>query len=152
MDLFLVADKGPAKRDLAALRTTICQTFIEHDFRMSRCLTPSEIERRATIPKRFETGMLRACRRMRRSSTNSYLLAAPWDSWSGVTRRSTTARSGWRRVCRIMGIDVELRVVPGISSLQLLAARHQIALNRIGGSVHVTTGRRLIEEYSPASG
>ena len=43
-------------------------------------------------------------------------------------------------------------VVPGISSLQLLAARHQIALNQIGGSVHVTTGRRLIEEYSPGLG
>ena len=34
VDLFLVADKGPAKRDLAALRTTICQTFIEHDYRL----------------------------------------------------------------------------------------------------------------------
>jgi precorrin-6A synthase len=50
------------------------------------------------------------------------------------------------------GLQVELRVVPGISSLQLLAARHQIALNQIGGSVHVTTGRRLIEEYSPGLG
>ena len=34
-------------------------------------------------------------------------------------------------------------VIPGISSPQVLAARHRIALNRIGGAVHVTTGRRL---------
>ncbi|HWH99184.1 MAG TPA: SAM-dependent methyltransferase, partial [Propionibacteriaceae bacterium] len=31
VDLFLVADKGSAKRDLAALRTAICQRFIDHD-------------------------------------------------------------------------------------------------------------------------
>ena len=44
--------------------------------------------------------------------------------------------------------DVDLRVVPGISSLQLLAAAHKIVLNQIGQPVHVTTGRRLLEEYT----
>jgi precorrin-6A synthase len=34
-------------------------------------------------------------------------------------------------------------VVPGISSIQALAARHRIALNRIGRSIHITTGRRI---------
>jgi precorrin-6A synthase len=37
--------------------------------------------------------------------------------------------------------------VPGISSLQLLAARHRLVLNGVGGSVHLTTGRRLLAEY-----
>jgi precorrin-6A synthase len=36
-----------------------------------------------------------------------------------------------------------VEVVPGISSAQLLAARHRIVLNRVGGSVLVTTGRNL---------
>jgi precorrin-6A synthase len=36
-----------------------------------------------------------------------------------------------------------VEVIPGVSSLQLLAARHRIGLNRIGGSVLVTTGRNL---------
>jgi len=40
-----------------------------------------------------------------------------------------------------MKLDVE--VIPGISAPQALAARHGIALNRVGGPVHVTTGRRL---------
>ncbi|HWF24199.1 MAG TPA: precorrin-6A synthase (deacetylating) [Solirubrobacteraceae bacterium] len=44
----------------------------------------------------------------------------------------------------------ELEVVPGISSVQALAARHRIALNRIGGAVLVTTGRRLRERGFPA--
>ncbi len=50
------------------------------------------------------------------------------------------------------GVDLELRVVPGISSLQLLAAAHRIVLNRVGQPLHVTTGRRLRAEYSPALG
>ncbi len=50
------------------------------------------------------------------------------------------------------GVDLELTVIPGISSLQLLAARHRIVLNRIGQPIHVTTGRRLAADYSPALG
>ena len=42
--------------------------------------------------------------------------------------------------------------MPGISSLQLLAARHRIVLNRVGGPIHITTGRRLVAEYSPELG
>jgi len=36
-------------------------------------------------------------------------------------------------------------VLPGISAPQLLAARHRLVLNDVGGAVHVTTGRRLRE-------
>jgi precorrin-6A synthase len=34
-------------------------------------------------------------------------------------------------------------VIPGISSVQALVARHKIALNRVGEPIQVTTGRRL---------
>ncbi len=40
-------------------------------------------------------------------------------------------------------IRVDVEVVPGVSSLQLLAARHRIVLHRVGGSLLVTTGRQL---------
>ena len=40
--------------------------------------------------------------------------------------------------------------VPGISSVQALAARHRVALNRTGGAFTVTTGRRLADEGLPA--
>ena len=40
-------------------------------------------------------------------------------------------------------IDLSCEVVPGISSIQVLAARHRVPLNRIGQPVLVTTGRRL---------
>jgi precorrin-6A synthase len=40
---------------------------------------------------------------------------------------------------------VELEVLPGISSLHLLTARHAIPLNRVGAEVRITTGRRLLD-------
>ena len=42
-------------------------------------------------------------------------------------------------------VDFQIEVVPGISSLQLLAARHGIVLHEVGQPLHVTTGRRLRE-------
>lgn len=42
-------------------------------------------------------------------------------------------------------LEVELDVVPGVSSIQLLAARHRIVLHEVGRALHVTTGRRLRE-------
>jgi precorrin-6A synthase len=42
-------------------------------------------------------------------------------------------------------VAFEYEVIPGISSVQALAARHRITLNRIGEPVHITTGRKLSE-------
>lgn len=42
-------------------------------------------------------------------------------------------------------IDVEVDVIPGVSSLQLLAARHRLVLHGVGRPLHVTTGRALDE-------
>lgn len=42
-------------------------------------------------------------------------------------------------------VEAEWDVIPGISSLQLLAARHRIVLHEIGQPILVTTGRRLGE-------
>lgn len=40
-------------------------------------------------------------------------------------------------------VDVRVRVIPGVSSLHVLTARHGIALHAVGGSVLITTGRQL---------
>jgi precorrin-6A synthase len=40
-------------------------------------------------------------------------------------------------------------VIPGVSSIHALTARHRIALNRIGGAVLITTGRRLAQHGVP---
>ena len=49
-------------------------------------------------------------------------------------------------------LDLELDVIPGISSIQLLAARHQIVLHEVGQALHVTSGRRLREAIDAGAG
>jgi len=45
------------------------------------------------------------------------------------------------------GHDLEYEVIPGISSIQALAAQHKIPLNSIGGAIGITTGRRIAEGF-----
>ena len=153
VDLFLVADKGSAKRDLASLRTTVCSTFIEHDhYRIVEVPDPD----RDRSPADYSG----AVREWHAARVQDYAAAIhdqllPGDTvgllvWGDPAFYDSTIRTA--RGLSDHGLEVDLRVVPGISSLQLLAARHQIALNQIGGSIHVTTGRRLIEEYSTGLG
>ncbi|HEV2770275.1 MAG TPA: precorrin-6A synthase (deacetylating) [Solirubrobacteraceae bacterium] len=42
-------------------------------------------------------------------------------------------------------VAFDQHVIPGISSVQILAARHGIALNRIGGAIELTPARRLAD-------
>ncbi|GAB3452313.1 precorrin-6A synthase (deacetylating) [Actinophytocola sediminis] len=42
-------------------------------------------------------------------------------------------------------VGARLEVVPGVSSLSALAARHRIVPHGIGEPLHITTGRRLVE-------
>lgn len=46
-------------------------------------------------------------------------------------------------------VEFAVEVVPGVSSIAALAARHAIALNRAGESILVTTGRRLMRDGVP---
>jgi precorrin-6A synthase len=43
-------------------------------------------------------------------------------------------------------VEFDYDVLPGISSLQVLAARHRIVLHEVGKPVLITTGRRLKED------
>ena len=47
-------------------------------------------------------------------------------------------------------VEFEYEVIPGISSIQSLAARHRVSLTQVGRPVHITTGRRLAEDGFPA--
>ncbi len=48
-------------------------------------------------------------------------------------------------------LRLRIEVIPGISSLQALAASHRISLTRVGRPVHITTGRRLADEGIPTT-
>jgi precorrin-6A synthase len=45
-------------------------------------------------------------------------------------------------------LHFEFELIPGITSIQALAARHKITLNGIGESLVITTGRQLSDRLS----
>ncbi len=64
--------------------------------------------------------------------------------WGDPSLYDSTLRIIDQIVARgVVAFDYE--VIPGISAVQALAARHRIALNRIGRPVEITTGRKLTE-------
>jgi precorrin-6A synthase len=50
------------------------------------------------------------------------------------------------------GATFEYEVIPGVTSIQALTARHRIPLNRIGEPVVITTGRNLAAGWPAGSG
>jgi precorrin-6A synthase len=153
VDLFLVADKGESKRDLVRLRSAICETFITSDHYSVVEVPDPERDRGSSDyssgvqdwhAARAQAYAALISNRLRSGGTVGFLV------WGDPAFYDSTIRIAER--LEDCGLNVDLRVVPGISSLQLLAARHKITLNRIGGSVHITTGRRLVEEYRPDLG
>lgn len=147
VDVFLVADKGPARHDLAELRRRLCEQVIDHD-------RYSFVE--VADPPRDPGGDYDAAVadwHARRAAAYAQVIATevpPGGSvgflvWGDPVLYDSTIRLV--DAVAEHGVDCDLTVVPGISSVSLLAARHRIVLNRVGLPVHITTGRRLLAEY-----
>ena len=157
VDVFLVADKGAAKQDLVELREHLCRALITHDhYRFVEVPDPErgpDQERNAT---EYQAGV--AVWHEARAQQYAEIIAAEVGDdgtigflvWGDPAFYDSTIRIA--ESIRRLGVDLEISVIPGISSIQLLAARHKIVLNRVGQPIHVTTGRRLLDEYSPTLG
>jgi precorrin-6A synthase len=148
VDVFLAADKGPSKGDLAALRKQLCQAVIDHDrYRFIEVSDP--------VRDRAAADYDSAVQDWHSARVEAYRAVLSQDLPEG----GTVGLLVWGdpafydstiRIALELGDDV--RVIPGISSLQLLAAAHRIVLNQIGQPIHITTGRRLLAEYTPDLG
>lgn len=162
VDVFLVADKGGAKSDLVAARQRVCDALIpaEHAYRVVEVPDP----KRGPDAERDDTAYGRGVRDWHAARVDAY--AAVIDGlahgettvgflvWGDPAFYDSTIRVVDALVERYAaaGTRIEHDVIAGISAPQLLAARHRIPLNRIGAPIHVTTGRRLVDEYDPALG
>jgi precorrin-6A synthase len=157
VDVFLVADKGAEKSDLVALRDEICRTFIStRTYRFVQVADPPRGPDRDRDTDDYRAGV--ATWHQRRAATYADVIRGELGDrgtvgfmvWGDPALYDSTIRIV--ELMRDAGLALDLHVIPGISSLQLLAARHQIALNRIGQPIHITTGRRLLAEYNPGLG
>jgi precorrin-6A synthase len=157
VDAFLVADKGAAKRDLIKLREEICRTLITHDhYRFIEVPDPARGPDRERDTGEYQNGV--ATWHQARARRYAEIIEAEVADggtigflvWGDPAIYDSTIRI--IEALGSLGVDLDLTVIPGISSIQLLAARHKIILNRVGQPIHITTGRRLLDEYSPALG
>lgn len=55
------------------------------------------------------------------------------------------------RVKATGAVEVDVTVIPGITSIQALCAAHKIPLNLVGKPVEITTGRRLLDSFPERS-
>ncbi|MGO4203827.1 precorrin-6A synthase (deacetylating) [Rhodococcus sp. TAF43] len=142
-DVFFVIGKGDEKQELVDLRTTILAEHMEREYRIvdivdpPRDRTPSDYagvvddwhDRRAEV---FEEKFAAE------DGVGAILV------WGDPSLYDSTLRIVERVLAR-GNVRFEYTVIPGVTSIQSLAAQHRIVLNRIGEPVHVTTGRRLRE-------
>ncbi|HEX8593974.1 MAG TPA: precorrin-6A synthase (deacetylating) [Pseudomonas sp.] len=146
--VFFFIDKGYANDDLLRLRKEICQRYIaDPDYRIVVVQEP----RREADPVAYQSGVerwheLRAglfegliADELKPHETGAFLV------WGDPSIYDSTLRV-LERVLSRGGIEFEYEIIPGISSVQALAAQHRIALNRIGEPIQITTGRRLAAE------
>jgi precorrin-6A synthase len=151
VDVFFVVDKGGDTGDLVALRKEICERFIEEaSYRIVEVPDPPRDRRAAAYAGAVDDWRARradvwgrALRDELADDAIGGLLVwgdpSLYDSTIDVIERILTSGT----------IVFEYEVIPGISSVHALTARHRIALNRVGGAVQITTGRRLASDGWP---
>lgn len=146
VDAFIVADKQRGVDDLVAVREEICRRHVRGHYRFvevpdpARDRAPSSYDR--AVDDWHEARALayeQVIRdRIGADETGGFLV------WGDPALYDSTIRVVERILQRgVVSFDYE--VLPGVSSVQVLAARHRIILNRVGEPVTVTTGRRLHE-------
>ena len=146
-DLVLVPRKGAAKADLAELRREICERYLEN---------PATRIVEFDMPVRDAGGGYReGVDAWHREIAGRYqaLLEAEEGVAALLVWGDPSLYDSTLRILDLLAADgfaFERRVIPGITSLQVLAARHGVPLNSVGGPVHVTTGRRLREAMPDA--
>ncbi|MFF9349234.1 precorrin-6A synthase (deacetylating) [Streptomyces sp. NPDC014734] len=149
VDAFLVLDKGEEKSGLTRLRRDILDAHVkDRSFRIVEARDPERDRdtpdyapavddwrrRRADLYERF------IARDLGENECGAFLVwgdPALYDSTLGIL--DEIAGRG--------AVAFDHEVVPGISSVSALLAKHRTGLNRVGRPVQITTGRRLAEGW-----
>ena len=143
-DVVFVLEKAEETQDLVELRRTILVRHVEGTPRVVTAQDPPRARGTADYG-----GAVRDWRRRRADVCEALIRdeLAPGRSgaflaWGDPAFYDSTL--GVLEDIRDRGsVEFSVEVVPGISAPQALAARHGVVLNRVGGAIQFTTGRRL---------
>jgi precorrin-6A synthase len=153
VDVFFMMDKGEGKEDLLNLRRDVCERYIKDGaYRIVEVADPARdrsapcyaaaVEawhgQRAAIYERLIE------QEIADDECGAFLI------WGDPCLYDSTLRI-IEHVAAKGAVAFDYEVIPGISSVQALAARHRIPLNRIGKSIHITTGRNVAKGLPDAA-
>ncbi|MFF9163830.1 precorrin-6A synthase (deacetylating) [Streptomyces longwoodensis] len=150
-DVFFVLDKGEVKSDLTQVRRDMLATHVpEGTYRVVEARDPERDRTAGGTAYSPAVGDWRSARadiyerlmaeELGEAETGAFLVwgdPALYDSTIGILEE-VRARGA---------VDFTYDVVPGISSVSALVARHRTGLNRVARPVQITTGRRLAEGF-----
>jgi precorrin-6A synthase len=151
-DVFFIPDKGAEKAGLRTQRTDICDRFIKGGTpRFVEFKTPPRAKEfsdyRSNVAD-WHAAIEQAYERMfagelMENECGAFLV------WGDPSLYDSTLRIVEAIHAR-GAVAFDYEIIPGITSVQALVAKHRIALNRIGEDVLITTGRKLAENYPGA--
>jgi len=147
-DVFFLLDKGEAKASMIDLRERLMRAYGRPGRRVAEGRDPDRDRR----PSDYEGTI--ADWRHRRSAVTEALIAdhlkdgerGAFLVWGDPSLYDSTIAILDEILARGETL-FEYEVIPGISSVSALAAKHRIGLNRVGRPFQVTTGRRLAEGW-----
>ncbi|MGW1748982.1 precorrin-6A synthase (deacetylating) [Streptomyces sp. NPDC002092] len=151
-DVFFILDKGEVKDDLTRLRRDMLDAHIPDgaSYRVVEARDPERDRKAGGTAYSPAVGDWRSARadiyerliaeELGADESGAFLVwgdPALYDSTIGILEE----------VRERGAVEFDYDVVPGISSVSALVARHRTGLNRVARPVQITTGRRLAEGF-----
>ena len=149
VDVFFIPDKGAEKAELSRVRRLIIDRYVrDRPFRTAEYRVPARRQDgksyedtvatwHAEIGETYSQLMLE---KLGESEVGAFLV------WGDPTLYDSTLRI-LEHLRAKGGFELDYEVIPGISSLQALAARHKVSINAIGRAVLITNGQELAEGF-----
>jgi precorrin-6A synthase len=149
VDVIFVTDKGEDTADLLRARKDVCERYMQaKSYRIVEIQDPKRDRTSDTYRSAVaDWHKLRAA--LYEKNIKEHLAdneCGAFLVWGDPSLYDSTLRI-IDQVAALKSVEFEWEIIPGITSLQALAARHKIALNEIGEPIHITTGRRLSDEH-----
>ncbi len=149
VDVFFVLDKGEVKQELVDLREEILRRYATgKDYRVVVGRDPERDRSSSAYVEAVDDW------RRRRADVCTELIASELGEdqvgaflvWGDPSLYDSTLAILDDILAR-GELTFEVEVIPGISSVSTLAARHRVGLNQVGRPIQITTGRRLARAW-----
>jgi precorrin-6A synthase len=144
--VFFAMDKGSQKEDLVALRRQICERFIrEPGYRFVELPDPERARAAPDSPAYRQTVADWHAARARVWAAAIESEVEPGGVGAFLAWGDPSLYDSTLRILDAVAdrVEIDYDVVPGITAIQALTARHRIPFNDVGEPVLVTTGRQL---------